>query len=260
MVKGITGVQRSVTNELEHGAMQRVGAGLGASTELPARVPPQLGRILGRVERELLDGVRVGVYIRRLPRHVHVAHAVEHVDIVLAAIAVDDGMGAAEAGGALIECRGRIYDGSAGYDEGELGDVPAVQRQVLDAARVDGLGKLRRVSIGQFRLGLYVHSGGYRAESQLDVAPHTFIGPHRDARDPGSDEAGLGHIKGVSARHQLRRHVVALLAGHHHGADAGCGCSNLYLRIGDSASAGVRDGSEQARFLAETGYRNEKSR
>ncbi len=172
------GVEAAVAVKLEGRAVVLVGAALRRADHDGAAGASVLGRGDVRVDFEFLRGVDVGIEQNRVHEAFVVIHAVQDVIIRLRTKAVDSesrraalvvAHGLSRVGAAAA--RGDVAIRAAGdawRQEGQLGEVAAVQRQVRHLLALNGLPDRGVRRVYQRRRVRYGHGGAYRSRHQLE--------------------------------------------------------------------------------------------
>ena len=153
--------------------MPLVGAGLGGDIDYAARGASELGRPAGGDHLEFADDVFAIKRPGESCRVVVGGEAVNNEVVVEVALAGDRNPGTRNGGG-LGELRGStgIGPGNAGYEEGEVHVVAAVERQRFDVADADNVGGLSadglERGLGGIDLDRLAHTGEAEDDREVD--------------------------------------------------------------------------------------------
>ncbi len=194
-----------------------VRAALADEVDHAAAGAAELGRGVGGDDLELLQGLGGGEEDHRVDQALVVVDAVVVVGVALLAHAVDgqgraadfavaEGLGVAR-GAAGVAAGDAAVD--AGGQGGQLGEVAAVERQVLDLAGVDDRADGRGALVDDGRGAHHLDHLAHLAELEAQVEAGHVVDLQGHARADGLEAAQLG-LDGVGADRQGGEDVVPL--------------------------------------------------
>ena len=232
-------VQRVIAQEVEHGAVQLVGAGLAHDVDLVG-AEAVLGRIRGGLLLEFLNGVNRQNDRRGAQRRVGVGSAVEQEVVGSRPGAVDtDGSTSVPTHRALLAPS--LHRSVA--EEKQLQETAPVERKLGDLLLAD------RVAYGSsFRIDRRGDRGhldrlGDLADDHVEVDAQGLIDVQPDVRPAGLLKAFQVRLDGVESDRQERKRVVAALVRRGFPGQAGFLADDGDVRAGHDRPAGVGEGS-----------------
>ncbi len=231
--------------------MHLVGAGLGHHVHVRARVTAEAGVIGGRLNLELLNGVRVGnrdTGVQACVPSVVIAgrvvdlHTVHLIVVLFRRRAVD-----AHVLRSPPEARavGDIT-GHAGRHAQHLREVPRRERQCRDPAARDRGAQRGRGGLDGLDIGFNGHLFGLSAHFQGAVERHGFGNGQRDRAHLGALESLRGITNPVRSRLKQRNRVDPVAAGGHSTAAVGSGVRSRHGDVRYHGARRVRNGSSQS--------------
>ena len=241
-IEVVLGVERRMARELEHRAMELVGARLGGGVDLRDG-PAVLGVEQAGEDVELLQRVHrrqqhVGVEVQ-----VGVLDPVERVVVEVDALAGDvEGEAVALPAHALLALAGRRpVRGRARDQRGELQVVASVERQLDDRAVLDDRADRGVLGLQERRAALDLDHLGELADFQRERDAAGAAHLHGDVLALQGAEPAEGGLERVDARLERRHHVEPRLVG-------------LELADGVGALVGQRDRHAGHRRAARIGH------
>ena len=221
-----------------------------------ARGPAVLRRRVGGDHRELADGLGRRQVGDGVDQRLVVVHAFDLVAVELLAQSVDGEGRAAELGiaerlrvGARSAAGGVAARDAAVHarsQRGQLREVAAVERQVLDLLLIDERGDLRGALLDERRRGGDGHLFVHAAELHLEVDARHLVDGQRDLRDLRLESAEIDlHL--VRADRQRGQRVGALLVADVDALGAGAGAGRRHRGPGQHGPGVVGDEAFDAR-------------
>ena len=214
-VERVRRVERLVAEVFEGSAVERIGAGLGDDGDLSARARAVLGRVVVRVDAELLN-----VFETRLETEGRGQFSVEvagrRVDDrgALDAVIANDVLLHRAAGETNVaeRARARVY-GARGLQV-ELRELSAVDGELADLALVD-VGAIARggqVEGGRFSSDVDRFAEVRGLEGEVEV--HFLSGGHLLGLELGGGETGELSLDRINGRFEAEDHVATFRGGH----------------------------------------------
>ena len=192
----VAGVELFVAEELPGGAVEGVGAGLRGDVDDAARDLAELGEIVVGLDLELLDVVEDGRVVV-VADEGEIVDAIEQEHVAAVTLAADGGEGEAADGGAgeAAATAGVLANGDgadAGGEGEELGEVAAVEREILDGALTDDGAELGGGGVDGGHGGADVDSLRGRADGEGEVEGGGLVDLEGEAGFLEGVEAVLG--------------------------------------------------------------------
>ena len=237
-------IEGVVAHEVEEGAVELVGAGLGGGVERAARLA-ELGGVGALLHLELLERVDRRLDQRAALVMVGDVGAIEHERGLAAADAAD--RGARDVVGADAEqvAAARQQD-RARRQARQLVEAAPVQRQVHDLGVGDDVTERARLAVEERCAARDDGALGQGAERELDVGAGRLPDLDGDRFHDGGLEAVDGDRDAIDAGIERRDDVVTLIARDDGTGKAGGGVRHDHRRPGYGGLLGVGDGADDA--------------